>query len=194
MYEMYDIYFVRVVPLEWMYTNVQIQRLNDMDEHFKTFLSKKGITEAKYNGMSDELQFKWGELFEKREQGKTNIIHSTFIVFTLILSFPCLLSSCIYRIVVKLVSCSSFVFFILAAAGSRLPIVCMKDRIFDHAPRGGVDLSTVLVSNLAYKIAVTQVKFVESHSDTFELGDCEYGVAVDALLQHILVGNVGSSE
>jgi hypothetical protein len=52
----------------------------------------------------------------------------------------------------------------------------MKDRIFDHAPRGGVDLSTVLVSNLAYKIAVTQVKFVESHSDTFELGDCEYGV------------------
>jgi hypothetical protein len=70
----------------------------------------------------------------------------------------------------------------------------MKDRIFAHAPRGGVDLSTVLVSNLAYKIAVTQVKFVESHSDTFELGDCEYGVAVDALLQHILVGNVGSSE
>jgi hypothetical protein len=64
----------------------------------------------------------------------------------------------------------------------------MKDRIFAHAPRGGVDLSTVLVSNLAYKIAVTQVKFVESHSDTFELGDCEYGVAVDALLQHILVG------
>lgn len=70
----------------------------------------------------------------------------------------------------------------------------MKDRIFAHAPRGGVDLSTVLATNLSYKIAVTQVKFVESHSDTFELGDCEYGVAVDALLQHILVGNVGSSE
>jgi hypothetical protein len=105
------IYFVRVVPLEWMHTkwafltvphNVQLQRLNDMDEDFKTFLSKKGITEAKYNGMSDELQFKWGELFEKREQGKTNIIHSTFIFFTLILSFPCLLSSCIIALLLNL--------------------------------------------------------------------------------------------
>jgi hypothetical protein len=38
MYEKCTIYFVRVVPLEWMHTNVQ----NDMDEDFKTFLSKKG--------------------------------------------------------------------------------------------------------------------------------------------------------
>ena len=87
------------------------------------------------------------------------------------------------------------IFFILAAtAGSRLPIVRMKDRIFAHAPRGLVDLSAVLASNLSYKIAVKTMKFVESHSDTFELGDCEYGVAVDSLLEHILVGNVGSSE
>lgn len=42
-----------------------------MDQDFKTFLSKKGISEDKYNGMSDELQFKWGELFEKSKQGKS---------------------------------------------------------------------------------------------------------------------------
>ena len=65
----------------------------------------------------------------------------------------------------------------------------MKDRIFAHAPRDLVDLSAVLESNLSYKIAVKTMKFVESFSDTFELGDCEYGVAVDSLLEHILVGS-----
>lgn len=78
--------------------------------------------------------------------------------------------------------------------GPRLPIVNMKARIFAHKPVDGADLATVLEADFSYKIAVTQVKFVESHSSMFELGDCEYGVAVDSLLEHILVGNVGSSE
>eukprot|EP01031_Cornospumella_fuschlensis_P028569 gene28569-34487_t len=78
--------------------------------------------------------------------------------------------------------------------GSRLRQVRMKDRIFGHAESGGSDLSAVLASELKYKIVVTQAKFVESHGDTFELGECEYGVAVDSLLEHILVGNVGTSE
>ena len=81
------------------------------------------------------------------------------------------------------------IFFILAAAGSRLPIVSMKDLIFAHVPRDLVDLSAVLASNLSYKIAMKTMNYVESHSDTFELGDCEYGVAVDSLLEHILVGS-----
>jgi hypothetical protein len=63
----------------------------------------------------------------------------------------------------------------------------MKDRIFGHAQSGGTDLSAALASELKNKIAVTQTKFVESHSDTF-------GVAVDSLLEHILVGNVDASE
>jgi hypothetical protein len=45
-----------------------------MKEDFKTFLSEKDISEAKYNGMSDELQFKWSELFEKSKAGRI-IIH-----------------------------------------------------------------------------------------------------------------------
>lgn len=70
----------------------------------------------------------------------------------------------------------------------------MRVRIFTHTLSDGVDLSTVLSSNLSYKIAVTQRKYVEAYPDTFELGDCEYGVAVDALLEHILLSYVGSSE
>lgn len=71
----------------------------------------------------------------------------------------------------------------------------MLDRIYANRPRSGVeDLAAVLASNLSYKIAVTHAKFVESFSDTFELGDCEYGFAVDSLLQHTLVGSAGPSE
>lgn len=70
----------------------------------------------------------------------------------------------------------------------------MKAKIFNHAQSEVTSLSAVLASELKYKIAVTQAKFVESHGDTFELGESEYGVAVDSLLEHILVGNVGASE
>jgi hypothetical protein len=42
-----------------------------MDEEFKSFLLKSKISEEKYDGMTDELQFKWSELFEKNKpQGK----------------------------------------------------------------------------------------------------------------------------
>lgn len=85
-------------------------------------------------------------------------------------------------------------YFILVGADSCLPTKSMRVRIFTHTPSDGVDLSTVLSSNLSYKIAVTQSKYVEAYPDTFELGDCEYGVAVDALLEHILLSYVGSSE
>ena len=37
-------------------------------------------------------------------------------------------------------------------------------------------------------------KYVTLFSDTFELGDCVYGVAVDSFLEHILAGNVGAAE
>lgn len=70
----------------------------------------------------------------------------------------------------------------------------MKTRIASGAPEPNTDLSVVLSSDLPYKIAVTRRKNLDLGGDAFELGDSTYGVAVDSLLEHLLVGNVGNSE
>jgi hypothetical protein len=70
----------------------------------------------------------------------------------------------------------------------------MKDRISAHAPRTASTLRDIVQSVLSYKIAVKDERFVEQFPDTFELGRCEYGSAVDSFLEHNLVGNFGASE
>jgi hypothetical protein len=70
----------------------------------------------------------------------------------------------------------------------------MKQRIFGHTPWNKTDLREILTSELSYKIVVARKMYVEMDSNLFELGDCEYGVAVDSFLEHQLVGNVGASE
>jgi hypothetical protein len=47
---------------------------------------------------------------------------------------------------------------------------------------------------LQYKIIVSVVTYVQAYPDVFELGQCEYKTAIDSLLDHVLVGNVGQSE
>ena len=71
------------------------QQMSGMDQDFKAFLSKKGITEEKYNSGSLDAQAKLVETFEKSKQGKTKHHLFCFIVFTLFVVFSCLLSSCI---------------------------------------------------------------------------------------------------
>lgn len=45
-----------------------------MDEHFIAFLLKKNISVPVYCNLTDELQFKWSELFEKsKTQTGTNL-------------------------------------------------------------------------------------------------------------------------
>lgn len=72
----------------------------------------------------------------------------------------------------------------------------MKQRIFGHQPKCTGSLASVLVlaTDLTYKIAVQTTKIVAQYPNIFELGSCDYGVAIDSLLQHILLGNVGLSE
>ena len=68
----------------------------------------------------------------------------------------------------------------------------MKERIFS-APEQP-DVRAAFVSDLQYKIAVSGLKYVREFPSVFEIGESQYGVAVDSLLEHILVGNMGLSE
>jgi hypothetical protein len=73
--------------------------------------------------------------------------------------------------------------------------ISMKERITNHQPKWtGTDFRELLSIGLSYKIVVRTHKYVTLYPDIFELGDSEYGVDVDCLLDHRLVGNVGSSE
>ena len=57
-----------------------IWSLMKMDEEFKSFLLKRKISEEKYDGMTGELQFKFIELFEKKNkpQGKLFVLYYVF--------------------------------------------------------------------------------------------------------------------
>ena len=68
----------------------------------------------------------------------------------------------------------------------------MKDRIFSAANQ--TDVRAAFCSDLQYKIAVTKLKYVREFPNVFEYGESQYGVAVDSLLEHLLVGNVGLAE
>ncbi len=73
-----------------------------------------------------------------------------------------------------------------------LPAVEMKSRIFGAPKWDGTDFKDLLAKKLGYKIAVKDNRYVREYSAVFELGDCEYGVAVDSFLEHNLAGNTGS--
>jgi hypothetical protein len=49
-----------------------------MKEDFKTFLADWEISEERFKGMADELQFKYIELFEKSKSQGELFIHSIF--------------------------------------------------------------------------------------------------------------------
>jgi hypothetical protein len=86
------------------------------------------------------------------------------------------------------------ILFALAAVSSgTLPVISMKERIFQHNRVVG-DFNVILAEKLTYKIAITRSDYVDQYPNVFELGICEYGVGIDSLLDHILVGNVGRSE
>jgi hypothetical protein len=74
-----------------------------------------------------------------------------------------------------------------------LTSISMQQRIFEHKPVVGSFID-ILAEKLTYKIVVTCSKYVDQFPDVFELGNCEYGVGIDSLLDHILVGNAGRSE
>jgi hypothetical protein len=64
------------------------QQRSEMDQDFKAFLFKKGITEVKYNGGSLDAQAKLVETIEKSKQGKTIIICLYSLFSPCLLSFP----------------------------------------------------------------------------------------------------------
>jgi hypothetical protein len=70
----------------------------------------------------------------------------------------------------------------------------VKQRIFGHVPWDRSDLREILTSKLSDRIVVAREMFVKMDSNLFELGACEYGVAVASFLEHQLVGNIGASE
>jgi hypothetical protein len=79
-----------------------------MKEDFKNFLADKDISVEKYAGMTDELQFKWSELFEKNKpQGKLSIQSLILCESTIFLSFW--LISCCYFILMRFSFVSSTV-------------------------------------------------------------------------------------
>ena len=69
----------------------------------------------------------------------------------------------------------------------------MRGRIFEHAPVVG-NFNDILAEQLNYKIVIKGSDYVARYPDVFEQGVCEYGVAIDSLLDHVLVGNTGLSE
>ena len=84
----------------------------------------------------------------------------------------------------------NFLYDVLSAT---LPDVSMRRRIFEHNPVVG-NFNDILAEQLTYKIVVKGSDFVAKFPDVFEQGVCEYGVAIDSLLEHVLVGNTGLSE
>ena len=85
------------------------------------------------------------------------------------------------------IACCAFV------CSATLPSVSMKQRIFDHNPVKG-SFHDILAEQLTYKIVVKGLDIVQQFPQVFEQGVCEYGVAIDSLLEHVLVGNTGLSE
>ena len=67
-------------------------------------------------------------------------------------------------------------------------------RIRNHIPLVTDSFRDILSSTLQYKIIVGGLKFANQFPDIFEQGECEYQHSLDALLDHLLVGNVGQSE
>ncbi len=59
-----------------------------MDQDFKTFLSKKGISEDEFRGGSLKDKTALVETFEKSKQSKKSIICFYSSFFALFLSFP----------------------------------------------------------------------------------------------------------
>jgi hypothetical protein len=84
----------------------------------------------------------------------------------------------------------NFVYVVLSAT---LPRVSMRQRIFEHSVVVG-NFDVILAEQLTYKIVVKGSDFVAQFPGVFEQGVCEYGVAIDSLLEHVLVGNTGLSE
>lgn len=70
----------------------------------------------------------------------------------------------------------------------------MKRRISANPPEADSSLHDVVASDLSYKIAGTCKKYVDLFPDVFILGKCEYGIAVDALLQHLMENVIGSCD
>jgi len=82
---------------------------------------------------------------------------------------------------------------VCVARSATLPAVSMKQRIFEHNPVMG-NFNEILAEKLTYKIVIKGSDFVAQFPGVFEQGVCEYGVAIDSLLEHVLVGNTGLSE